>query len=371
MLFIKNSTLSILATVLLLSGASCGNKNAYTITGTLADTTANGKTVYLRDYNEEKVIDSAIVTNGKFTFTGTIQSDSIRRIDIKQTRHYANFIIEPGNIILNLEPGKYTTSGTPKNDIFAQIENEGDKLSAYLDSVRTEIRKDTTLTSAQVKELFKPKYDEAQKMYLNVLEGYAKQYPNSSLSTFAIWQCLLMDNDNTLFASNKSLVEADEYAKNFTPVNNLVKKGEQLLKTAEGQPFIDFKVTGGSLTGEDVSLSDYVGKGKYILVDFWASWCGPCRGEIPNLKNIYNKYKGDNFDVLSIAVWDEKAETLKAIEEEKLVWNQIINGQEEPAKLYGINGIPHIILFGPDGTIVKRGLRGENIEVAVKAAIGK
>ncbi|MEG2849449.1 MAG: TlpA disulfide reductase family protein, partial [Bacteroidales bacterium] len=181
----------------------------------------------------------------------------------------------------------------------------------------------------------------------------------------------LSDNDNSFFTANKAMVEEDVYAKNFTPIMNLIKAGEQLQKTAEGQQFTDFTVKGGSLTGEDISLSNFVGKGKYILVDFWASWCGPCRAEIPNILNIYKKYKGDKFDVLSVAVWDEKAETLKAIEEEKLPWNQIINGQEEPASLYGINGIPHIILFAPDGTIVKRGLRDVAMEEAVKEALGK
>lgn len=364
-LFTKKTAFGLFVAAVVLSGASCGPKNAYTITGILQDSTANGKTIYLKDYNSEKPVDSAVVADGKFTFTGTIQSDSIRRVDIPRTRYYANFILEPGNITLNLEPGKYKMSGTANNDVFALIEEEFNKFRTTLDAARKEIKKDTTLTNDQVNELYKLKFDQEKEQLLSFLTGYAKQYPNTSIGTFAIWQILLMDGNNSQFATNKALVDGDTYAKNFTPVMNLVKNGEQLLKTAEGQPFTDFTVKGGSLTGGDVSLSDYVGKGKYILVDFWASWCGPCRAEIPNLQNIYKKYKGNKFDIVSVAVWDEKAETLKAIEEEKLPWIQIINGQEEPAKLYGINGIPHIILFAPDGTIVKRGLRGEGIEAAL------
>lgn len=370
-LFTRNTIPGFLIAIVILSGTGCGPKNTFTVTGTLADSTANGKTVYLRDYNNEKVVDSTVVTDGKFTFAGTILSDSIRRIDINQTRYYANFILEPGNITLNMEPGKYKMSGTPKNDVFARIEGETAKFSEALDSIRKEIKKDTTLTQIQFRELYKPEYDREKDVLLNSFAEYVKQYPNTSVGTFAIWQILLMDDDNSQFATNKALVDADAFAKNFTPVMNLIKNGEQLLKTAEGQPFTDFTVKEGSLTGEDVSLSDYVGKGKYVLVDFWASWCGPCRAEIPNIKNIYKKYKGDKFDIVSVAVWDEKAETLKALEEEKLPWIQIINGQEEPAKLYGINGIPHIILFAPDGTIVKRGLRGEAMEQAVKEALVK
>jgi thiol-disulfide isomerase/thioredoxin len=158
-----------------------------------------------------------------------------------------------------------------------------------------------------------------------------------------------------------------------------LKKGlDARMATAEGMMFTDFTVN--SVVGQtrsippqpiyaEVKLSDYVGKGKYILLDFWSPWCGPCKREMPNIKAVYDKYKGDDFDVVSIAVWERQPVdvTIETAAVLGMDWNQINNGQREPAELYGVEGIPHIILFGPDGTILKRGFHGAEIEEVVSS----
>ena len=158
-----------------------------------------------------------------------------------------------------------------------------------------------------------------------------------------------------------------------------LKKGlDARTATAEGQMFTDFTVN--SVVGHtrsippqpvygEVKLSDYVGKGKYVLLDFWSPWCGPCKREMPNIKSVYEKYNGDKFDVVSIAVWERQPVevTIETAQQLGMTWNQINNGQQEPAQLYGVEGIPHLILFGPDGTILKRGFHGAEIEEVVSS----
>lgn len=139
-------------------------------------------------------------------------------------------------------------------------------------------------------------------------------------------------------------------------------------KTDVGCKFSDFSV---EYEGKTMHLSDYVGRGNYVLVEFWASWCAPCRAEIPNLIANYNKYKDSGLVVLGVASWDKPDATLKAIEEEKIPYPQIINSQKIATDIYGITGIPEIILFAPDGTIVARGLRDKAIGAKLSEIYGE
>lgn len=232
------------------------------------------------------------------------------------------------------------------------------------------LQADSALSAEEMTAKMQEAYDAVSAELVSDGLEMIRKYPSGTLAVTVLQNIANVMEENQLTEALGMLEGAaleDEYVKSLVALNDAKQA------TAEGKMFTDFTVVQdpADSLGSKVSLSDFVGKGKYVLVDFWASWCGPCKAEIPNIAAVYEKYKGEDFDVLSIAVWDDPADTKVSAKEHGVVWNQIINAQQVPTDLYGIEGIPHIILFGPDGTILKRNLRGEDIESAVAEALGR
>lgn len=232
------------------------------------------------------------------------------------------------------------------------------------------LQADSTLSAEEMSAKMQEAYDAVSAELVSDGLEMIRKYPSGTLAVTVLQNVASVMEENQLAEALGMLEGAaleDDYVKSLVALNDAKQA------TAEGKMFTDFTVVQdpADSLGSKVSLSDFVGKGKYVLVDFWASWCGPCKAEIPNIAAVYEKYKGEDFDVLSIAVWDDPADTKVSAKEHGVVWNQIINAQQVPTDLYGIEGIPHIILFGPDGTILKRNLRGEDIESAVAEALGR
>ena len=287
------------------------------------------------------------VEDGKFSFCGGVERPIYSLLRVYMTVEYEGekhksveqipFILEPGNI--ELQGDKFR--GTPLNDASVEMSNQL-----------------LTLDYDQAEE-----HEKAKKEATSFIKQHAED-PASVYLIVEMTRCM---------EARDLLPLIDLCSEDMQHTNTgFAMARDQIVKEANapqaGDMFADFAV---EYNGKTTRLSDYVGKGQYVLVDFWASWCGPCRGEIPNLIAAYNKYKDKGLQVLGVAAWDKPEDTLKAIKEEKVPYPQIINSQEIATDVYGITGIPEIILFAPDGKVVKRGLRGENIDKKLSEILGE
>ncbi len=276
-------------------------------------------------------------------------------------QYKANFISDGSALSIKFgERAEVESSSRHIQHRFNEYLKYEEKLSEELNSKIDALRADATLAVEQ-------QTAKADSVYRVIISQYIERSREVLAEN--------IDNILSLIALDnvKTEMEADEILKTLDTLSEKIQENDYVKglravldskgKTAEGQMFTDFTIEDSN--GKSVKFSDYVGKGKYVLVDFWASWCGPCKREIPVIKAVYDKYKGKDFDVLSIAVWDKPEDTVKSAREHGVVWSQIINAQAVPTSIYGIESIPHIMLIGPDGTILKRNLRGAAIEKEV------
>ncbi|MDR2148390.1 MAG: AhpC/TSA family protein [Tannerella sp.] len=334
---------------------SCdGGKNSYTVNGSVNDSSLDGQMVLMTDYNSGQVIDSVIIANGKFVFKGI--ADSAKVCNLRAGDLFADIILDKGTLTLDMAD-PLSAKGNPLTEQLNEFISKSNDISSKLQEEYMDMEGSEDDLEAQERIID----DFATKM--NALsDEYLKDHSNDMLGAIVF----LHKMQNQVMPPSQADFEAmtqglGETILNFGPVKQMAEVYEKLGKTAEGQMFTDFAIDNGNPDGTPAKFSDYIGKGKYVLVDFWASWCGPCLRELPNLKEVYAKYKGDKFDILGVAVWDKREDTMQSIEEHEIKWNQIIDAQTVPTDIYGIQGIPHIILFAPDGTIVARELRGQRI----------
>ena len=342
----------ILAAVAAIAAVGCSHKvsEKTTITGDLGVGVAKEVQITIREARLDTIVP---VSGGRFTaeipavLTGLakIQADNI----------IGNFISDGTPLTITLKDDKTfdVVSKYPEISVNAKYTAFQDKMKELQKTYQPKIE------AAENEEAEDKLYDAYQADVKNLCLAAVAENNDNVIAASAIENLQYLLNNNQLDSVVSTLGPAASKIATIQNISSVVKSRKA---TEEGQKFSDFEVGG-------VKLSDYVGKGKYILVDFWASWCGPCKAEVPNLKNVYQKYAGKDFDILGVAVWDKPEASQKAVKDLGMTWNQILNAQSVPTDIYGIQGIPHIILFGPDGTIVKRDLRGEDIEAEVAKVV--
>ena len=355
--------------------ASCGGKvsDVTEITGTVVPAGISEVNVTVGE-----AVDTLVpVVDGKFAVA--LPADPAALGMIAAGNYRANFISDGTPLTVVLDEEATVTSAYPEVSVQEKLNAFNAAEKEYVEQYRTKqqkINSDSIMTAEEKEAALENFFDTFFKEYEEHNVTAFTENTGNFVSLFAL-QNLRGEFEDAKLDSLLNLLSPA--LKEHKYVKSMQEALQARLNTAEGKPFIDFTVN--SVVGmtrsippqpkyADVKFSDYVGKGKYILVDFWAPWCGPCKREIPNLKAVYDKYAGENFDILSIAVWERQPVqvTIDTAAELGMTWPQINNGQREPTEIYGVEGIPHLILFGPDGTILKRGFHGyDGIHAAVSA----
>ena len=351
----------LLAIVICTLCVSC-HRNTYNINGTY--TAPDGTDIYLINLDNKDTISVTAVKDNRFLFKGKLHQPIYAYIGQGRERIY--HILEPGTVTADID--NRTGGGTPMVETYLRFHR---RFYGY-DAQRNNERKVLTAEKETISlNEFNQRWEAINDKY-RVLQG---QLTDSlvSINKDNLVGALALDDmafrDTTLFM--RLYNEMSPQMQTFSLLRSDAENIRLQSRTAPGKMFTDYLIKGGNPDGSDVRLSDYVGKGKYILLDHWASWCGPCKAEMPYLKKTWTDFAGDRFDIVSVAVNDKREQTLQALRQLDMPWHQILDAQNIPSTLYNIKGIPHLILFAPDGTILRRDLRGEQIYTAISQILSE
>ena len=355
---VKMKKLAFVAMAALAMVACQNNENAYTISGTL-EAAGENDSVSLQLVEGRKLVDlqKVPVVDGKFVFKGV--ADSVQVAAITWGDAFCQLFLEPGQIVVDLKVGQMAYAlGTPNNNAYESYMSDMKALEdEYAEIARS--AQNPELTDAQREEIkgqlenFEAKYYQAVKNSINDNVG----------NNFGLYN---LCNSYYYYTPEELAPVLEGYIAAF-PTDVRLKRikanNDLTLETSVGKQFKDFEMA--DVDGNMHKLSEYIAANKVTLVDFWASWCGPCRAEMPAVKAAYDAYKKKGFGIVGISLDNNKEAWTGAIENLGANWAHLSDLKGwgcEGAKLYGVNSIPATVLVAQDGTILARNIRGEAIQ---------
>ena len=354
--------------------ASCAHDPGFILTGTVNNPNFDGNNVYLYPYGVKDAapFDSAEVKHGKFEFKGyqdvpeltTIRFSQdlvpVQRVPAGENSPYsATFLLENGKLTAVLDSAS-TVTGTPENDDQHAFEETIRHHRAEMNKAFEGVdEKDDNLLKAAER-----KYNEINQKITEKVVEHALKHIDRKLTAKTVYDFRHSLNEAQ---QNDIISKADSDFMAVPGISTMNDRLNVLKKVAVGQHFTNFEMAG--MNGEMHELSDYVGNGKVTLIDFWASWCPPCRKEMPELVKLYKQYKNKGFEIVGISL-DSNAEAwAKGVKDLHITWPQLsdLKGwQNAGAALYGVNSIPHLVLVSKEGIILAKNLTAEQLEEKLK-----
>lgn len=353
--------LLILFSVLLLW--SCGNKNQFKLSGEIVPST-DGKMILFGFKDGQPVpVDSTQIVKGKFSFTGQATIPQLKLMSIEgQNRYIAQVFIEPSKINMTIYPDSFQANvikGSKSQDIFQIYIDEMVSFSKKENDLKARFGKAQSTGNEQELNGIKSEYQAIVENTQLFSRNYIKKYSTSPVAAYVY----LMN-----FIQEAPVEELDSMLKVFEPINTsefvtaIKERADALRAFSKGAKAPDFTLYDPD--GKSVSLSAY--KGKYILIDFWASWCKPCMAELPNVISTYNTYKDKGFEIIGVSLDRDRQAWLSTIKANDMKWPQVWDmdekAQGEVANKYGVASIPHTVLIDKEGVILEVNLQGEQLK---------
>lgn len=345
---------------------TCKEHAGYTIRGELAD--ANGLKVVLKKLSmdsEAVSMDSCIISKGKFRMKGTVEYPEYCELYVGDNGplrlFIENAVIDIAFDLKNMQNSKVT--GSKENDLLAEYINRMAVFEKSAKQVNDDYMslKNSKETDIEKEKEYVARMDTLRQQRINDMKQFAEENPNSIVTA------LIVDSNLSYYILPEEL---GYYANGFDAVNSrspwvqrIREKADAAERLAIGQPFVDLQLP--TPDGQEIALSDYADKGKYVLVDFWASWCRPCRIANPHIVKLYNKYKDKGFEIVGVSLDKDKAAWVLAIKDDALTWPQMSDlkfWQSKGARLYSVNSIPYTVLLDRNGTILAKGLQPDELE---------